>query len=84
MYDETKQQFDNDYPLTQRIKSSINDFLKSHGRAPMDYIPDARVVFDPSSDDGINLDTVPYSVNLFRRTKYMLREEENVKEIIVW
>ena len=47
----------------------------------MDYIPDARVVFDPSSDDGINLDTVPYSVNLFRKTSYMLKPEENVKEL---
>lgn len=81
VYDETKQQFDNDYPLTPTNKNSLNDFLKSHGRAPMDYIPDARVVFDPSSDDGINLDTVPYSVNLFRKTSYMLKPEENVKEL---
>jgi len=81
VYDETKQQFSEDYPLTPTNKNSLNDFLKSHSRASLDYVPDARVVFDPSSEEGINLDTVPYSVNLFRRTSYMLQPEENVKEL---
>ena len=81
VYDETKQQFDDSYPLTPTGKSSINDFLKSHGRPTMDFVPDARVVFDPSSDKGVDLETIPYSVNLFRRTPYMLRAEENVKEL---
>jgi hypothetical protein len=81
VYDETKQQFDDSYPLTPTGKSSINDFLKSHGRPTMDFVPDARVVFDPSSDKGVDLETVPYSVNLFRRTPYMLRAEKNVKEL---
>jgi len=47
----------------------------------MDYIPDAKVVFDPTDEKGIQLDEVPYYVNLFRRTKYMQRAEENVKEL---
>jgi len=81
VYDETKQQFDDSYPLTPTAKSSVNDFLKSHGRPTMDFVPDARVVFDPSSDKGVDLETVPYSVNLFRRTSYMLRAEENVKKL---
>ena len=81
VYDETKQQFDDEYPLTPTNKSSINDFLKSHGRPTMDFVPDARVVFDPSSDKGIDLDTVPYSVNLFRRTPYMLRAEKHVEKL---
>ena len=81
VYDETKQQFDDNYPLTPTGKSSINDFLKSHGRPAMDFVPDARVVFDPSSNKGVDLETIPYSVNLFRRTSYMLRAEENVKEL---
>ena len=81
VYDETKQQFDDSYPLTPTGKSSINDFLRSHGRPTMDFVPDARVVFDPSSDKGVDLETIPYSVNLFRRTPYMLRAEENVKEL---
>ena len=65
VYDETKQQFDNDYPLTPTNKNSLNDFLKSHTLHGL--YSRRRVVFDPSSDDGINLDTVPYSVNLFRK-----------------
>ena len=81
MFDETKQQFDDKYPLTPTNKNSINDFMRSHGRPSMDFIPDARVVFDPSSDKGIQLEEVPYFVNLYRRTSYMLQAEENVKEL---
>jgi DNA polymerase III delta prime subunit len=55
--------------------------MKSHGRPNMDYIPDAKVVFDPSNDKGIQLEEVPYYVNLFRRTEYMLRANDNVKEL---
>jgi len=81
VFDETKQQFSDDYPLTPTNKNSINDFMRSHARPNMDYIPDAKVVFDPTDEKGIQLDEVPYYVNLFRRTKYMQRAEENVKEL---
>jgi len=81
VYDENREQFSDEYPLTPTNKNSINDFLRSHGRANLDYVPDARVVFDPSNDKGIQLDETPYYVNLFRRTKYMLQAEENVKEL---
>ena len=81
VFDETKQQFDDEYPLTPTNKNSINDFLRSHGRPSADYIPDARVIFDPSSDKGIQLEEVPYYVNLFRKTPYMLKPEQNVKEL---
>ena len=81
VFDETKQQFSDEYPLTPTNKSSVNDFLKSHGRPSMDFVPDARVIFDPSSDKGVQLDEVPYYVNLFRRTSYMLQAEKNVKEL---
>ena len=81
VFDETKQQFDDDYPLTPTNKNSINDFMRSHGRPSMDFVPDARVVFDPSSDKGIQLEEVPYYVNLFRKTPYMLQAEQNVKEL---
>ena len=81
VFDETKQQFSDDYPLTPTNKNSINDFMRSHARPNMDYIPDAKVVFDPTNEKGIQLDEVPYYVNLFRRTKYMQLAEENVKEL---
>ena len=80
VFDETKQQFDDEYPLTPTNKSSVNDFLRSHGRPNMDFVPDARVIFDPSTDKGIQLEEVPYYVNLFRKTSYMMKPEQNVKE----
>ena len=81
IYDESLQQFSDSYPLTPTSKNSINDFMRSHGRPNMDYVPDARVVFDPTTDKGIQLEEVPYYVNLFRRTEYMLKANENVKEL---
>ena len=81
VFDETKQQFDDEYPLTPTNKNSINDFMRSHGRPNPDYVPDARVVFDPSNDKGIQLEEVPYYVNLYRKTSYMMAAEENVKEL---
>ena len=81
IYDETTQQFTNDYPLTPTNKQSIDDFMRSHNRPSLDYIPDARVVFDPSNNKGIELDEAPYYVNLYRKTKYMLNQEEHVSEL---
>ena len=52
--------------------------MRSHGRSKPDYIPDARVVFDPASNDaGVNLSNVPYHINMFRRTEYMLSNREH-------
>lgn len=81
IYDETINQFTEEFPLTPTTKNSINDFMRSHGRPNMDYIPDARVVFDPTNDKGVQLEEVPYYVNLFRRTEYMLNPEQNVKQL---
>ena len=81
IYDETTQQFTNDYPLTPTNKQSIDDFMRSHNRPSLDYIPDARVVFDPSNNKGIELDEAPYYVNLYRKTEYMLNQEEHVSEL---
>jgi len=81
VFDETIQQFTEDYPLTPTNKQSIDDFLRSHNRPSLDFIPDARVVFDPSSDKGIELDQAPYYVNLYRKTSYMLQQEEHVPEL---
>jgi hypothetical protein len=81
IYDETINQFTEEFPLTPTTKNSVNDFMRSHGRPNMDYIPDARVVFDPTNDKGVQLEEVPYYVNLFRKTEYMLDANENVKEL---
>ena len=66
------QQFDDRFPLTPTNKTSLEGFMKTHNRPMPDFIPDARVVFDPSNDTGINLTDVPYYVNMYRNTDYML------------
>jgi hypothetical protein len=46
-----------------------------------DYIPDAQVVFDPASEKGIQMETAPYHVNLYRRSGYMLGASTEVPEL---
>ena len=78
LFDQEKQQFTDDYPLTPTQKGSLDGFMRTHNRANPDFIPDARVMFDPSSKIGIQLETAPYQVNLYRQTEYMLRAPEDV------
>ena len=73
VYDPNLNQFTDEYPLVPTSKNSIESFMLSHGRAAPEFIPDALIKFDPTSDDvSVNLKKVPYTVNMFRRTKYML------------
>tara|TARA_R100000808_G_scaffold23123_1_gene50917 strand:- start:17592 stop:20075 length:2484 start_codon:yes stop_codon:yes gene_type:complete len=66
------QQFDDKFPLTPTNKTSLEGFMKTHNRPTPEFIPDARVVFDPSDPTGINLTEVPYYVNMYRQSEYML------------
>jgi len=78
VFDQEKQQFTEEYPLTPTQKGSLDGFMRTHNRANPDFIPDARVMFDPSSKIGIQLETAPYQVNLYRKTEYMLKAPEDV------
>jgi hypothetical protein len=76
VYDPNLQQFTDDYPLTPTSKTSIESFMRSHGRPEPDFIPDARVVFEPSNAaPAIQFDTTPYYVNMYRRSRYMLNSK---------
>lgn len=73
VYDPNLNQFTEDFPLVPTSKSSIESFMLSHGRPEPDFVRDARVVFDPTSNSpSIDLENVPYFVNMYRKTKYML------------
>ena len=77
VFDPNLNQFTEDYPLTQTSKTSIESFMLSHGRAAPDFVPDARIIFDPTKDDiAVNLKKVPYYVNTYTRSKYMLEAIE--------
>lgn len=76
VFDPNLNQFTDDYPLTQTSRASVESFMLSHGRAAPDFIPDARIVFDPTKNDvAVNLKEVPYYVNTFTRSKYMLEHK---------
>ncbi len=78
VFDPNLNQFCDEFPLMPCASSSIEGFMRSHGRSKPDYIPDARVVFNPASnEDAINLTNVPYHINMFRRTEYMLSKREH-------
>jgi len=73
LFDPNLNQFTEDFPLTPCAASSIEGFMRSHGRGRPDFVPDAKVVFDPASNgESVNLTNVPYHINMFRRTEYML------------
>lgn len=74
VYDPNLSQFTEDFPLVPTSKTSIGSFMMSHGYPEPDYVRDARVVFNPTSNSqSIDLDNVPYFVNMYRKTKYLLQ-----------
>jgi len=78
VFDPNLNQFSDEFPLMPCSSASIEGFMRSHGRSKPDYIPDARVVFDPAANDaGVNLTNVPYHINMFRKTEYMLSSREH-------
>ena len=77
LFDPNIQQFSDDYPLTPLSKGSIESFMLSHGRPMPDFIPDARVIFDPTQQEAaIQLQNTPYHINMYRQTEYMLQAQE--------
>jgi|TARA_Y100000289_G_scaffold65893_1_gene80569 hypothetical protein len=77
LFDPNLNQFTADYPLLPCNSSSTEGFMRSHGRAKPDFIPDARVVFDPTAKEtAVNLTNVPYYVNMYRKTEYMLYPQQ--------
>ena len=74
LFDPNINQFDDDFPLTPTQKTSIQSFMRSHGRQEPDFIPDAQVVFDPCTDaPAVQMEQTPYYVNMYRKTDYMLK-----------
>ena len=80
IFDKQKKQFTDDFPLTPTQKSSLEGFMRTHNRPMPDFVPDAQVIFDPSSDKGIQMEAAPYYVNLYRKTPYMLNANQDVPE----
>jgi hypothetical protein len=80
VFDNNQEQFTDEFPLTPTQKGSLEGFMRTHNRPMPDFVPDAQVVFDPSSSVGINLDQSPYFVNLFRKTKYLLQPDLKMPE----
>ena len=72
LYDPNTKQFSKDYPLTPVSKMNIEDFFMNHGKVPPDFIPDGRVIFNPTSnEEAVNFNKVPYYVNTYQRSAYV-------------
>ena len=58
--------------LAETSSSAIEGFMRSYGRPMPDFVPEAFVFFDPTTDDPvIDLKSIPYKINTFVRTSYM-------------
>jgi hypothetical protein len=72
VFDPNLNEFSDKFPLTPCSSASIDGFMRSHGRSKPDFIPDANVIFNPTTDDdAVNLTTIPYRINMYRKTEYM-------------
>ena len=78
VFDPNLNQFSDDFPLNPASQSSLEGFMRSHGRSKPDFVPDAKVVFDPASEESaVNLTNVPYFINMFRKSEYLLSTREH-------
>lgn len=76
VYNPNTEQFTDNYPLIPINKNNIEDFFMSHGKIAPDFVPDGRVVFDPMSDNpAVNFKEIPYYVNTYRKTKYVMNAQ---------
>jgi hypothetical protein len=58
--------------LKPTSRQSIEDFMRTHGRPAPDFVPDADMSFDPTNTGPtVDLSTMPYRINTFKRTMYM-------------
>ena len=77
LYDPNNNQFTDNFPLTPTQKTSIQSFMRSHGRQEPEFVPDAQVVFDPCTDaPAVQMEQTPYYVNMYRKTDYMLNSSK--------
>ncbi len=80
VFDPNLNQFTSTFPLVPCAASSIEGFMRSHGRTKPEFIPDASVVFDPcSTAPAVNLTKIPYTINMFRQTNYMLSAKKHTE-----
>lgn len=83
LYNPNINQFSDEFPLTPSSRQGVESFMFSHGRTAPDYIPDANIYFDPTTDTVPELNTIPYNINLYRKSKYMLDEAQVDKPLTV-
>lgn len=70
IYNPNNQEFESLKPTS---RMSIEDFMRTHGRPAPDFIPDADMSFNPTSNDPtVNLDSLPYIINTFKKSPAML------------
>ena len=72
VYDPNTNEFDKEFPLTPIKKANIDDFFFNHGKIAPDFIPDGKIVFDPTSTSPcLDLFRQPYHVNTYQTTDYV-------------
>lgn len=77
VYDPNNNQFSDKFPLTPVKRENIEGFFLSHGKIAPDFIPDGKIVFDPtSSEPAVNFDQMPYYVNTYHRTNAVLNAKK--------
>lgn len=78
VYDPNLKQFDDEFPLTLCSQSSVEGFMRSHGRPKPDYITEGKIHFNPTQKENrVDLSGDIYRINTFRESRYMLLEPDS-------
>ena len=72
LFDKKAARFSEAFPMTPTTKANTKDFMETHGHILPPFIPDAKVVFDPTKgQEKPNLVNPPLYVNTYTETGYM-------------
>lgn len=84
VYDPNKNQFSEQFPLTPVKKENVDGFFLSHGKIAPDFIPDGKVIFDPTSDKpAVNFREIPYYVNTYAKTPAVINANAPAKPLAI-
>jgi len=82
VYDPDSRQFTHEFPLTPTTKTSEDSFMKSHGRCVQPFVPDAKVIFDPTGKAKTSLDEIgKYTINMYRESPYITDANTSMPEL---
>ena len=82
VFDPDAGQFTHDYPLVPTSKQAEESFMKTQGRVTQDFVPDAKIIFDPTNKNTTDLTTIgKYVINMYQESDYITNANLEMPEL---